>query len=121
VDQPRSSFGCDTGGDGRQSAGEPKCPNQQKSTEAGRSAKNADPASRRRAEREGKHGQSLSRRSPTYINYGRTPATIFEAFEGAHFVNPGEGLPAPINARNERGIPMPWGVIAHQTAAKPTH
>jgi hypothetical protein len=48
----------------------------------------------------------------SYINYGRTPATILEAFEDVRFVNPGEGLPPPINARNVRGPPVPWGVIA---------
>jgi hypothetical protein len=47
-----------------------------------------------------------------YVNYGRTPATVFEAFEDIRLVDPGEGLPPPINARNERGPPMPWGVIA---------
>jgi hypothetical protein len=48
----------------------------------------------------------------TYINYGRTPATIFESFEDFRAVMPGDGLPRPINARNERGAPMPWGVVA---------
>ena len=46
----------------------------------------------------------------TYVNYGRTPAMILEGFEDIRVVDIGVGLPLPIN--DERGPPLPWGVIA---------
>jgi hypothetical protein len=55
----------------------------------------------------------------TYVNYGRTPAMILEGFEDIRVVGIGVGLPAPIN--DERGPPLPWGVIAPQMEAMLVH